>query len=452
MNFKDKNILVLGLGRSGYSAAKLLHKSGAKVTAIDSSPADKIRIGLRDLTDRRIEVYAGDNSPGHLKNKDLLVVSPGIPLTNPLIREAFESGIPVIGELELASQFCKSEIVALTGTNGKSTTCSLIGEIFTAAGISNRVLGNIGTPLSDEIPLQAQAVVVEVSSYQLETIDTFHPRISVWLNLTPDHLGRHGTMDAYGEAKARIFSNQQGDDVIVFNADDPRVEKAVHSAGCRKMSFSQQNPASVYVEKGIMRYNWDGVSGEVIASDEIRIKGRHNLENALAAAGASIAYGIEPGFIRKAMMNFPGIEHRQEFTAEIDSVRYINDSKATNLDSTLKALETIPAPIILIAGGQGKGESYLPAGDLIKAKVKLVIAIGETKDQIGEELSAFAAVIKSPDLEAAVRTAKKAAHPGDTILLSPMCASFDMFADFEERGRVFKTIVQNLADGEKKKK
>jgi len=452
MNFKNSNILILGLGRSGYSAAKLLHKSGAKVTALDSAPADKIRAGLQDLANQGIEIFTGDKSPGHLKDKDLLVVSPGIPLNNPLIRGALESGIPVIGELELASRFCQSDIVALTGTNGKSTTCSLIGEIFTAAGISNQILGNIGTPLSDEIPLQALAVVVEVSSYQLETIDTFHPRISIWLNLTPDHLGRHGTMDAYGAAKARIFSNQQGDDVVVFNADDPRVEKAVRSANCRMMSFSQENPASVYVENGVMRYDWDGFSGEIISTDEIRIKGRHNLENALAAAGASIAYGIESAFIAEAMMNFPGIEHRQEFTAEIDSVKYVNDSKATNLDSTLKALETIPAPIILIAGGQGKGESYVPAGDLIKEKVKLIIAIGESKDQIDEELSGFAEVIKSPDLEDAVLTGKNSANAGDTILLSPMCASFDMFADFEERGRVFKTIVQNLANGEKEKK
>ena len=328
----------------------------------------------------------------------------------------------------------------------------MTGEIFSRAGISNRVLGNIGTPLSDEIPLKTKVAVVEVSSYQLETIDSFHPSISVWLNLTPDHLQRHGTMDAYGAAKSRIFSNQRGDDVVVYNADDPRVVKAVRSADCRVMPFSQEIPAGVYVENGVMRYDWDGASGEIIAIDEIRIKGRHNIENALAAAGASIAYGIDPKFIAEALINFPGIEHRQEFTAEIDSVKYINDSKATNLDSTLKALETVSAPIILIAGGRGKGESYVPAGNLIKEKVKLIIAIGETKDQIEDELSDSAPVIKASDLEDAVLSGKNAANPGDTILLSPMCASFDMYSDFEERGRDFKTIVQNLADGKTEKK
>ena len=452
MNLEDKNILVLGLGRSGWAAAKLSRRLGAKVTAIDSAPADKIRSSLQELNSAGIEVITNTDSPVHLNNKELLVVSPGIPLNNSIIQAAKTCRIPVIGELEFASRYCQADIIALTGTNGKSTTCSLIGEILKTAGISNHVLGNIGSPFSDRVPLDAGAVVLEVSSYQLETTESFRPLISIWLNLTPDHLGRHGTMEVYAETKSRIFGNQQGNDVFVYNADDPQVSAAAKSAQCRLMPFSMKEPAAVWAAADKMKFKWDGKSGEIISVDEIRIRGRHNLENSLAAASAAIAYGIDPRHISEALKNFPGIEHRQEFIAEIDSVRYVNDSKATNLDSTLKALETIPAPMILIAGGRGKGESYNPAGDLVRDKVRTIIAIGETRQQIAAELSPYTKVLTAGDMFEAVMLAKGSARSGDTVILSPMCASFDMFADFEERGRVFKTIVKDLEHGEEEKK
>jgi len=447
MIIDKQEFLVLGLGRSGFSAAKFLAEKGGKVTAIDSAEEDKLKVDLKVLRKLGVQVYTKDNAIRRLEGKNLVVVSPGIATSHPIISGARRVGIPVIGELELAYRFCRAEVIGVTGTNGKSTTTSLIGEILQEASIKCKVAGNIGTPFSAVVAEDVKTVVIELSSYQLEMVETFNPQVAVWLNLTPDHLARHTTMEAYGSAKARIFERQREDETLVYNADDERVAEYAREAPGRKMSFSQWDNAAVYVEDGVMKYDWQGNKGEIIRTEEIRIKGLHNLENSLAAAGAALAYGVKVEAIAAVLRKFPGIEHRQEYVTTINQVTYINDSKATNLDSTLKALETIDAPIILIAGGLGKGESYEPAASLVNEKVKTIIALGQAAQQIIQELSAFTETMYVRTMEDALKEAVKIAEPGDKVLLSPMCASFDMFDDFEHRGRVFKSIVMKMLDG-----
>lgn len=445
MQIENKRVLVAGLGRSGIAAAELLVRNGAKVTAVDSAPESSLKGDLNILRNIGVEIFTGEeNSQHRLDRTDLLVISPGVPLASPLPAAAVKNGVEVIGELELGFQFCQAEIIAVTGTNGKSTTTSLIGAILDAANIPNIVAGNIGKAFCSFLPTEAKYAVVEVSSYQLETIKTFKPRVAVWLNLTPDHLARHRTMEGYAEAKARIFRNQGPDDVFVYNRDDKIVNNMSELAPGKKLSFTFRHSWGVYAKDYVMRYKWENKNGTIIPTSDIKIKGKHNLENSLAAAGAALAVGVPPKAIADALRKFPGIEHRQEFTAEIAGVKYINDSKATNLDSTLKALITVRAPIILIAGGRGKGESYTPAKELAKSKVKLIITLGEMAEQIEKELSPYSETMRARDMAEAVTIAARIGKPGDNVLLSPMCASFDMFDDFEHRGRVFKELVMKL--------
>jgi UDP-N-acetylmuramoylalanine--D-glutamate ligase len=442
-----RHITVFGLARSGYASCKLLLAQGAKVTAIDAKDESELRVDVKELRSSGIQVFTGNNSPKLPESAELLVISPGIPLEHPMVRFAKEEGIPVIGELELASRFCDAPIIAVTGTNGKSTTTALIGYILEKAGVAVEVGGNIGIPFSAITLKRKQVAVVEVSSYQLETIDTFKPHIAVWLNLTPDHLARHGKMEDYGIAKARIFKNQTSEDFVVFNADDQYVTHFAQSAPGKRFPFSFVKEDGVFLKNNIIYYNWNGSQGEIISAEKLLLKGKHNIENALAATATALAYAIAPEKIASALSQFPGIEHRQELVAVYRSVTFINDSKATNLDSGLKALETIASPIILIAGGRGKGESYSPASSLIRQKVKLLITLGETAEQLTKELSGVVDTMFAKDMREAVRLAWKNAGPCDKILLSPMCASFDMFSDFEERGRVFKALVKEITDG-----
>ncbi len=445
MKLEGLKVLVVGLGKSGFSAAKFLAERGAKVTAVDSACEENLKADLKILRKLGVEIFTADNSLKRLESKEMLVVSPGVPVENPLITGAQRVGIPVIGEIELGFRFCNSDIIAITGTNGKSTTCSLINTILKHAEIDSIAAGNIGLPLTSVIPTKKKVIVLEISSYQMETVDTFCPHIAVWLNLTPDHLGRHMNIESYAEVKSRIFHNQTADDYLVYNAGDEILAEYCQNAAAKKIPFSiNDDTAALFESKGKIYVNMEGIECELIDVNEITIKGRHNVENALAAAAAALAYGVKVDRVREALKSFTGIEHRQELFIEIDSVKFINDSKATNLNSTLKALETIPAPIILIAGGRGKGESYLPAAELIKEKVKALIALGESAEQLIKELSPFTETLFAHNMEEAVNLAMNYALPGDTVLLSPMCASFDMFNDFEERGRVFKSLVLQL--------
>ncbi|MBC8205479.1 MAG: UDP-N-acetylmuramoyl-L-alanine--D-glutamate ligase, partial [FCB group bacterium] len=376
---------------------------------------------------------------------DLLIVSPGVSLDHWLVRKAQSKGIKVIGELETASYFFSGKIIAVTGTNGKSTTTALTGHILKTAGVACSAAGNIGLPFSEVADERFEAAVIEVSSYQLETIDTFHPHVAVWLNLTPDHLGRHGSMTNYASMKARIFSNQNAQDWLVYNASDKITAEYCSRAVSRLLPFDISGASgAVLRDKIITIMSGSGESEEILPADEMLIKGRHNIENALAASAAGWAYGISAKSIAEGLKTFKGLEHRQEFVREYHGVRFCNDSKATNVASGITALQSIDAPIILIAGGRGKGDSFADASDLISKKVRLIIAIGETAEQIENELSSITIVKRASDMKEAVNTALANAVSGDNVLLSPMCASFDMYDDFEHRGRVFKELVNDL--------
>ena len=438
--------MVLGLGRSGFAVSKLLINAGAKVAALDAKVENELTADLNELRRIGAKVYAGENNLSQIPGRELVVVSPGIPLEHPWIREAKRRGIPVMSELEIAFGFCRNPLIAVTGTNGKSTTTALITHILNTAGAASVAAGNIGMPFSSVVPAEDRTIVVEVSSYQLETIDAFKPRIAVWLNLTADHLGRHGSIASYARMKTRIFRNQTADDTLIFNADDKLVKEHSASARSEPFPFSFQGHTGTFIKNDCIEVDWKGIKDKICPLDKLKIRGRHNLENALAAAAAACAYGIEPRLISEGLQSFAGLEHRQELVIIHNGVTFTNDSKATNLNSTLKALETIETPIILIAGGRGKGESFTPAADLIRRKVKLLITMGEAAEQLERELSGAVETMFARDMKNALEIARKYASPGDTILLSPMCASFDMYRDFEERGRVFKSMVRELTD------
>ena len=447
MNYRGKRIFVYGLGRSGFAASILLTGQGAEVIAADIIPELGLKVNLERLRKLGVKIFTGNSSLRHLDGVDLMVLSPGIPVEHPIVRIAKERNIAVIGELELAFQFCHVPIIAITGTNGKSTSCALTGAIINNTGIDCKIVGNIGVPFSSVVPLHKGMAVVEVSSYQLETVSSFKPHIGVWLNLTADHLSRHSTIEEYARMKGRLFELQSSQDFRVFNADDPMVVEYSQCGLGEIVPFSFRECRGVFMRNGQLCVEWRDISAIIVDVNEIRLKGRHNIENCLAATAAAIAYGVEPEIICETLKSFPGIEHRQEFVLRYKEVDFINDSKSTNVNSGIKAMETVKAPIILIAGGQGKGESFIQIEDLVRSKVKLLITMGETAEQLSRELSDAAETMYAKDMESAVRLAVESARAGDTILLSPMCASFDMFEDFEERGRVFKSIVKEYADG-----
>lgn len=445
-NIEGMKVLIVGLERSGTAAAKLLTSKGAEVTAIDAKQEIEIRTDLKPLRSLGIKVLTGDNSLKRLNGMELLVISPGVPLEHPLVREASVRGIPATGELEIAYRFWNKPVIAVTGTNGKSTTTALIGHILRTAGIRAVVAGNIGFPFSDAVESGGETAVVEVSSFQLETVDTFKPRIAVWLNLTTDHLGRHGDIARYTETKGRIFQRQDSGDAAVYNNDDPMVKKFAEASAGEKVPFSFRGKYGVFIKDDAIWADLRGVKGEICPLKELQIRGKHNIENAMAASGAAAAFGVDIKVIREGLGSFTGIEHRQEVFLRHNGVTFVNDSKATNLDSTLKALETFDPPLILLAGGRGKGESYAPAKELVMKKVKLMIAFGEAAEDIQRELSGGAEMMFAADMASAVKLALENAAAGDTVILSPMCASFDMFRDFEERGRVFKNLIRGMVE------
>ena len=448
MIVKDKNILIVGMGRSGVSAAKLLSAEGAAVTAIDSKSESELQSSIKELRSAGIDIVTASNSLKHLDGRDMVVISPGVPFEHLMVIEARKRGIKVIGELEVAYQYCKIPLIAVTGTNGKSTTTSLIGHILKTAGINSHVAGNIGKPFSSIVGIHGDAAVIEVSSYQLETVEDFKPRVAVWMNLSVDHLGRHGDIESYAEVKSRIFQRQNSNDVFAFNQDDPVVRKYSTSAPGLRIPFSFNGDSGTFIRNSRIFIDWRGISGEICQLNQLQIRGRHNIENALAASAAAAAFGVDFEAISKGLKTFAGIEHRQEIFAVFNGIDFINDSKATNLDSTLMALDTFNPPLILIAGGQGKGESYAPARDMVKDKVRLLIALGEAAEPIISEFADVVDTMYARDFKSAVKLAWENAVPGDSVLLSPMCASFDMFRDFEERGNLFKLYIKELIDKE----
>jgi UDP-N-acetylmuramoylalanine--D-glutamate ligase len=452
MELKDKRVLVVGLGKSGVASALFLKAHGARVTVSDTKSGDELRNEIPALLDHGITVETGGHGERTFRGQDLIVVSPGVPVGAPLLAQARSLGEAVIGEIELAAQFLPGPIVAITGSNGKTTTTTLTGEILSASGLQTVVGGNIGTPAISlaERATRETTIVLEVSSFQLETIQTFHPKVAVVLNVTPDHLDRHRTFEAYVDAKARIFENQQSSDFAVLNEDDPTCVAMAAWTRAQVFWFSRQKEVKqgVCVREGNILFR-DGASSqknpqrEIMQVSEIPLKGAHNLENVLAAVCAGALMGCAPEKIRQAVRDFKAVEHRLEFVATIRGVDYYNDSKATNVDATIKALESFPANIHLILGGKDKGSDYSVLNDLLRQRVKRVYTIGAAAAKIESQIKGVE-IVHSETLENALRKANTAAEPGDVVLLAPACASFDQFKNYEQRGQMFKEIVRGL--------
>ena len=448
MDLNNKRVLVVGLGKSGVASALFLKSRGARVTVSDSKPASELRSEILLLLEHGITVETGGHGDRTFRGQDLIVLSPGVPVDTPPLVLARNLGEPVIGEIELAAQFLAGPIVAITGANGKTTTTSLAGEIIAAGKFSTLVGGNIGTPAISFVDQAGPATwtVLEVSSFQLETIVEFRPRIAVILNITPDHLDRHKTFINYVGAKARVFENQRSDDFSILNADEPTTAGLSNRTRAQLLWFSRNKE----IEKGAFVrsthiYFRDGQSErEIMPLADIPLKGVHNLENVLAGVSIGILVGCQPEQIHQAVRNFKAVEHRLEFVARIAGVDYYNDSKATNVDATIKALESFPANIHLILGGKDKGSEYTALNDLLRQRVKRVYTIGAAAAKIESQIQGAAEIERAETLENAVQRASQSAVAGDVILLAPACASFDQFQNYEHRGQVFKDAVRSL--------
>ena len=448
--------LVVGAARSGIAAARLLHRHGAKVRLCDRRPGPEAGAegdSSAALSALGIETVWGRDEPSLLEGRDLVVWSPGIPIAHPIAAAARARGVPLVSELELGYLAAHAPLIAITGTNGKSTTTDLVGALIRAAGREVAVCGNIGRALCEvaEIVDPSGLLVVEVSSFQLETVDRLRPFVATWLNLTPDHLERHGDLATYGAMKQRLFARQEESDWGVWNADDPDVMARATGHGSR-LEFSITRPVAegACVRDGHITLAWRGGHEPLLPVRELALPGAHNLANALAAVASVLPLEIAPDTLREVLRGYRGLEHRLEPVATVEGVRFVNDSKATNVDSLAVALRSFDEPVVLIAGGRDKGQDFAPLAPLVARAVAHVVLIGEGARRIAD---AWPEVPKSlaPTLEAAVDAAFQQARrpsrgggPPATVLLSPACASFDMFRDFEDRGRRFKAEVERL--------
>jgi UDP-N-acetylmuramoylalanine--D-glutamate ligase len=449
LRLESRTVLVVGLARSGRAAVELLLGCGSSVVATDLKATEELRALAATWSRRGVRVVLGENPAGLTDGVDLVVLSPGVPHDTPLALGARERGIGVIGELELAYAVSRGIWIAVTGTNGKTTTTALTGELVRTTGRPVLVGGNIGVALADrsqDIP-EDGFIVAEVSSFQLDTIADFRPRVAVLLNVTEDHLDRYPSLDAYAESKRRVFMNQGKADFAVLNVDDPTVAAAADTLRSKviPVSASRVVEGGVFVKDGVIVSQVAGREDRVLPAAELGIPGPHNLSNALAATAAAAAVGVAPGDAARVLKSFQSLEHRLERVADIDGVTFVNDSKATNVDSVSFALRSYDRPIVLIAGGKDKGSDFSVLADLVAARVKRVILIGDAAPKLEAALGRAAETERAGSLREAVRAAAGAASPGDVVLLSPACASFDMFRDYEDRGRQFKAEVANLA-------
>jgi UDP-N-acetylmuramoylalanine--D-glutamate ligase len=448
-SLESRRVLVVGLARSGVAAAMLCRALGARVVATDAKPLDGLGAAVRNLASQGVRLVPEGEAPGALAATDLVVVSPGVPFDAPLPRAARAAGIPVVGELELAWRAMDAEAIAITGTNGKTTTTALTGALLAQRPQPVLVAGNIGTPLAfHALDFPADGLLVlEVSSFQLETTETFHPRVAAVLNVTPDHLDRHGSLAAYADAKARIFMNQTGTDCAVLNADDEGARALAGRTRADVLWFSRLRRLDhgVFVHEGRITAKLNGHYEDIGPVDEIPLRGAHNVENVLAATACALWTGMSPEAIRRGIRSFRAVAHRIEPVRSLGGVQYYNDSKATNVDSTIKALESFAEPVVLIAGGKGKGQDFGPLGEVARGRVVHAVVLGEDGGKIGAALArADIPVTAAGSMAEAVDTARSLARPGGVVLLSPACASFDMFENFEHRGDVFKKLVERL--------
>jgi UDP-N-acetylmuramoylalanine--D-glutamate ligase len=443
-----KKVLIIGAARSGIAAARFLVGQGAKVALTDQKPLEKWAPEALALKESGVGLLPGEPPGWLLDQLDLVVVSPGVPATIIPIRYAERAGVEVIGEVELAYRYLKGRVVAITGSNGKTTTTSLIGELLRDAGLLVQVGGNIGKPLISMIQTSREDgwTVAELSSFQLETIKTFRPSIAVVLNVTPNHMDRYETFNDYAAAKHRIFMNQTAEDAAVLNADDPVVSSWASGLRANVMQFSVRKE----VENGVFLRGRELIyHGQALLNvDELKLRGMHNVENVAAAFAAGIAAGAPVESMKGTARRFDPVEHRLEFVTEIDGVKFYNDSKATSVDATLKALEAFadgPGKIVLILGGRGKKAPYAPLEPLVRTKVRKLILIGEDAETIANELGSSAPFERASDMKDAVARSFAAAEKDDVVLLAPACASFDMFESFEHRGKVFKGEVKAIS-------
>jgi UDP-N-acetylmuramoylalanine--D-glutamate ligase len=453
-------VLVVGLGKSGLAAAQFLKERGARVTVSDARPALLIA-ELSGMLEQGFMVEAGSHGLLTFRRQDLIVVSPGVPMSTPELRQVRAMGAHIIGELELGAQFLQGEMVAITGSNGKTTTTTLVGEILKAAGRPTLVGGNIGLPVTalvDESTPESWSVI-EVSSFQLETVETFRPRIAMVLNITPDHLDRHGSFEVYAAVKARITEFQTVEDFLVLNGEDKEAQMVAAKTKAQIYWFSGRRPikqgAFVHGESIFFTPREGAKPEPVMPVAEIPLVGSHNVENVLAAVCAARLAGVASETIRSTVAAFKAVEHRLEFVREVAGVRYYNDSKATNVDATMKAIEAFAGGIHLILGGKDKGSDYRVLAPLLRERAKTVITIGSAAEKIERQLDGVVKIEGAETLDRAVAFAHETAVAGDTVLLAPACASFDQFENYEQRGRVFKELVAALpwrigveADGE----
>ena len=447
MELKNKRVLVVGLGRSGLAAVRFLRDRGARVTVSDSRSAAALAKDMPGLLDAGIMVEAGGHGLLTFRRQDLIVVSPGVPMNTPEVRQVVALGMPVIGELELASRFLQGRVVAITGSNGKTTTTTLVGEILSKAGLAVQVGGNIGLPVVELIAEDTAETwdVLEVSSFQLETVETFRPRIACVLNLTPDHLDRHRTFAAYAAAKKRITENQTGEDFLALNAEDKETQMFASGTKAGIFWFSGRRAikqgAFVHGESVVWLGREGGRAEPVMPVAEIPLKGAHNVENVLAAVCCARLAGVESEVIRGAVREFKAVEHRLELVGTMGGVEFYNDSKATNVDATKKALESFGGGVHLILGGKDKDSDYGELGPLVRERVKVVYTIGSAAEKIERQLAGVVKIEAAGTMDVAVARARVAAEAGEVVLLAPACSSFDQFENYEHRGRVFRELV-----------
>jgi UDP-N-acetylmuramoylalanine--D-glutamate ligase len=467
MNVVGRTIVVVGLGESGRAASAFLARRGARVIAMDLKREEELARARQELAALRalgVQVVLGAHPPELVRAADAIVVSPGVPPTLAVLDDARRAGVPILGEVELAARFLRGILIGVTGTNGKTTVTAWIGDLLARCGYCAHVGGNIGRALVrvlDQVHDERCCVVAELSSFQLETAETLHPRVAVVTNIAPDHLDRHGSLQAYIEAKRRIFRNQTEADWAVLNADDPVVRAMADATRARVLIFSRRegepSASGVFLRGDRIVLRWEGEERELAHRADIPLRGAHNVENALAAlaatlAGASLVRATDQLLsiaeslpVREAVRAFPGVEHRLEWVARIEGVDYYNDSKATNVASTLTALEALAGPIVLILGGRDKGDDFGRLRPLVAEKVAHVLVLGEAAEKIRAALGDIVPVTRCATLEEAVQTARRLAPAGGAVLLSPACASFDMFENFEHRGCVFKEAVRRIS-------
>jgi UDP-N-acetylmuramoylalanine--D-glutamate ligase len=453
--YQGKTALVVGAAKSGLAAARFLLDSGARVILTDSKPRNQLEAAIAPLLQDfnksgKLVLHFGNHPPEIFRGCDFVVVSPGVPLALPVFETSRRAGIPVIAEVELAGRHLQGRIVAITGSNGKTTTTALVAALLAGAGFKAHAAGNIGTPLISFVRDSSSEDLysVELSSFQLEGIDAFRPFIASILNLTPDHLDRYAGFEQYIEAKRRIFMNQTRSDFSVLNADDTRTRSMAAGVCAKPVLFSRRETLScgAFLRGEFVVFRDEGGEKELFPVSAVALKGAHNLENVLAASAMAILAGAQPESLEEHIRNFKGVEHRIEWVLEARGVQYYNDSKATNVDATIKSIEAFPGNILLIAGGRDKAGDFSLLRELVRQRVKHLVLIGEAAEKIKRALSNTTEISEAETMQEAVSICSRTAQPGDVVLLAPACASFDMFQNYEHRGRAFKDAVRQITN------